>query len=322
MTACNNIIHRLYQGATQWPLIHFQEAALDTVAEIIPFDSAMWGRGGEPPEAIVDVHLERQPQQMIDNYMADFQQEDFLADAVRSQPGKTVNLVDLMSREAFEKTRIYREFACRWGVQQVLSTCWAEPMTGLIGMLSLWRQSPQHPFSERERIDLEQLIPHLAEAHRICRITYMLRLDQATQKQGQALALCNPRGALIEAEAAFFKLVTREWRHWHGTTLPKELLPFLTQGQEYQGATVAITTQPVGGMLLVRLRALTVLDTLSEKQRLVALRYTQGESHRDIAQTFGLSENTVRNHIATIFKKCAVNNKSELTALIMKHRDA
>ncbi|TPW18735.1 MAG: LuxR family transcriptional regulator, partial [Halothiobacillaceae bacterium] len=177
-------------------------------------------------------------------------------------------------------------------------------------------------FSERERIDLEQLIPHLAEAHRICRITYMLRLDQATQKQGQALALCNPRGALIEAEAAFFKLVTREWRHWHGTTLPKELLPFLTQGQEYQGATVAITTQPVGGMLLVRLRALTVLDTLSEKQRLVALRYTQGESHRDIAQTFGLSENTVRNHIATIFKKCAVNNKSELTALIMKHRDA
>lgn len=319
MTIGNEIIQRLYRGATEWPLIHFQQAALDTVAEIIPFDSAMWGRGGEPPEAIVDVHLDRQPKRMIEEYLADFQQEDFLADAVRSQPGKTVNLVDLISREDFEKTRLYREFARRWGVQQVLSTCWAEPMTGLTGFLSLWRKSPRRPFSEQERSELECLIPHLAEAHRICRITYMLQLDRVVQTPGQALALCNPRGALIEAESAFFKLIAREWRAWRGTTLPNELLPVLAQEQDYRGSAVVVTAQPLGDTLLVRIRALSVLDKLSEKQRQVMLLYARGESYRDIAHAFGLAESTVRNHIASIFKKCRVHNKSELAALVMRH---
>lgn len=319
MTIGNGIIQRLYRGATEWPLIHFQQAALDAVAEIISFDSAMWGRGGEPPEAIVDVHLDRQPKRMIEEYLADFQQEDFLADAVRGQPGKTVNLVDLISREDFEKTRLYREFACRWGVQQVLSTCWAEPMTGLIGFLSLWRKSPRHPFLEQERREMERLIPHLAEAHRICRIIYMFQFDRVVQA-GQALALCNPRGALIEAESVFLKLIAKEWRAWRGTTLPKELLPVLAQEQQnYQGSTVVVTAQPLGGMLLVRIRVLSVVDKLSEKQWQVALLYTRGESYRNIAHAFGLAESTVRNHIASIFKKCHVHNKSELAVLVMKH---
>jgi DNA-binding CsgD family transcriptional regulator len=318
MVGGDEIIRRFYRGATEWPLNHFQQTSLDTLAELIAFDSAMWGRGGEPPDAIVDVHLDRQPRRMIERYLADFQQEDFLADAVRSQPGKTVNLVDLISREDFEKTRIYREFCRRWGVQQVLSTCWVEPMSGLTGFLSLWRKSPRRPFSEQERCELERLIPHLAEALRTCRIIHIRQPERAERLTWQAAALCNSRGALIEAESGFFQLLAGEWPTWRGTTLPKELLPALAQQQDYRGVAVIVTAQPLDDIVWVRIRAVSVLDKLSGRQREIALHYARGESYRDIACTFGLAESTVRNHIASIFKKCRVHNKIELAALIMQ----
>lgn len=313
----NTTIRRLYRGATEWPLGRFQHAALDTLAEHIPFDSAMWGWGGEPPDTIVDVYLDRQPRRMIDTYMAEFQQEDFLADAVRSQPGKTINLVDLISRAEFEKTRMYKKFARHWGVEQALSTCWMEPMSGLIGFLSLWRAAPDKPFSESERASLELLVPHLAEAQRLCRIAYMRQFSQrhvATARQ--ANALCNLRGALIEAESAFLELVKKEWRNWRGTTLPAELLPLLRRQQAYRGATVSISAKALDDMILVQARSLSKLDALGKQQLLIAERYARGDSTRDIAVALALSENTVRSHIATVFKKCGVHNKAELAALL------
>lgn len=316
MPCHDEIVRILYRGSIDWPLIHFQEAALDAVADLIPFDSAMWVRGGEPPESIVDVYLDRQPKRMIEDYLANFQHEDFLADAARSQLGKTVNLVDLISREAYEKTRLYREFASQWGVQQVLSTCWIEPISGLTGFLSLWRKSPRCPFSEPERAELERLIPYLAEAHRICRIITMRQPDKAFR---QAVALCNPRGALIEVESGFFELLVTEWPAWkRSTILPRELLPTLTQQQVYQGNAVVIEAQPLGSMVRVHIHALNALDKLGKQQRNVALRYAEGASCHDIAQALGLAESTVRNHVASIFKKCHVHNKIELATLVQK----
>ena len=45
MPSHDEIVRILYRGSIDWPLIHFQEAALDTVAELISFDSAIWGLG-------------------------------------------------------------------------------------------------------------------------------------------------------------------------------------------------------------------------------------------------------------------------------------
>lgn len=313
------IIRKLYRGATVWPLESFQHAALGTLAENIPFDSAMWGRGGEPPDAIVDVYLDRQPKRMIETYLAEFQHEDFLADTVRSQPGKTVNLVDLMSRAEFEKTRMYKKFARHWGVEQVLSTCWLEPVSGLVGFLSLWRATPDKPFSESERARLERLVPHLAEAHRLCRIGYMRQFSQDfVVVARQTNALCNPHGALIEAESAFLDLVRKEWRNWGGTTLPAELKPLLSRQQTYRGAKICISAKALDDMILLQARSLSKLDTLGKQQLLIAKRYARGDSAHDIAIALKLAENTVRSHIATIFKKCDVHNKAELAALLFK----
>ncbi len=316
---CDEFIRRTYRGAIEWPLAYFQHATLDAMAKLISFDSAMWGRGGEPPESIVDVYLDRQPKRMIEQYMADFQHEDFLADAVRSQPGKTINLVDLMSREMFEKTRIYREYARHWGVEQILSTCWVEPLSGLVGFMSLWRTSQSQVFTETERAALERLIPHIAEAHRICRIAYMRHPKANMSTQPHAIALCNPRGALIEVEPSFYELIHQEWPDWQGMTLPKGLLPAITRQSVFRGHAVIATASPIGDMVRIEIRRSCGLDSLGKRQLDIALRYARGESHRDISCALSLAESTVRNHIACIFSKCQVHNKIELATLIQKY---
>jgi len=53
------------------------------------------------------------------------------------------------------------------------------------------------------------LIPHLAEAHRICGIITMRQPDNTFR---QAVALCNPSGALIEIEPGFYELLAKEYR--------------------------------------------------------------------------------------------------------------
>lgn len=315
----NEIIRRIYRGATEWPLAQFQRAAFGALSELISFDSGVWCRSAESPETIVDMFLDLQSKQRINGDLARFQKKDFAA-IMRRHPRKTVNLVDMVSREDTETCKIYSEFLRYWGVRQVLSSCWVEPMSGIKGVLSLWRKSPRRPFTELERSELELLIPHLTEAHRTCRIAQMLKIGRVEQGAGQALAICNPRGMLIEAEAAFTALIFREWNAWHGSILPKELQLTLTQKKVYRGTLVVVTAQPLDDMLLVRIRAISVLDKMSKKQWQIAHHYIRGESHCEIAKSFGLAENTVRNHIANIYKICRVHNKSELAVLVLQHK--
>jgi hypothetical protein len=103
------VILDLYRGV-QWPVAKFQDRALESVQNVIKFDSAMWGSGTNDPHVIHNVHLFRQPQAMMDNYMR-FQEQDFLRAAVCANPGATVNLSDIISREELVSTEMYREHA-------------------------------------------------------------------------------------------------------------------------------------------------------------------------------------------------------------------
>jgi len=315
----DEIIRRIYRGATEWPFVNFQPATFDALSELIPFDLGMWGFAGKASGSIVDVHLYQQPKRMLEVDMTDFQHGDFLADAVFNQPGKVINQTDSTSREAYKRTRIYKEIPRPQGMQQALSTCWVEPVSGLIGFMSLWRKSSRQIFTEIEKVTLQRLLPHIAEAHRLSRIAYMRQFDlPALQSTRQATALCTPRGALIEAESTFFKIMNKEWVAWHGTTLPFTLQPLLTEKKPYRGTAVVITAQALDDMVLVRIRAVSKLDMLGKKQLQIAQSYAQGENYQEIAGKFSIAENTARSHIATIFKKCDVHNKAELATLLYK----
>lgn len=58
-------------------------------------------------------------------------------------------------------------------------------------------------------------------------------------------------------------------------------------------------------------------DLLSSREREVANLVCQGRTNGEIAAALGLSQSTVKNHVAHIFDKCNVNTRVELVGLML-----
>ena len=60
---------------------------------------------------------------------------------------------------------------------------------------------------------------------------------------------------------------------------------------------------------------------LSEREITVAEYYSSGQSYKQIAQQLGVSPATIRNHIASIYRKLGIKNKARLVYRITRDID-
>ncbi len=61
-------------------------------------------------------------------------------------------------------------------------------------------------------------------------------------------------------------------------------------------------------------------STLTPRERQVIAAILDGASNKDIGRAFGLSEQTVKNHLSNIFDKLGVSNRLELALYAVHHR--
>jgi DNA-binding CsgD family transcriptional regulator/transcriptional regulator with GAF, ATPase, and Fis domain len=61
---------------------------------------------------------------------------------------------------------------------------------------------------------------------------------------------------------------------------------------------------------------ITRLPSLSSREREIALLYAKGQTSKEIADELCISPTTVRNHVATIYRKLEISNKTELVNLM------
>ncbi|MCB0679367.1 MAG: response regulator transcription factor, partial [Saprospiraceae bacterium] len=59
---------------------------------------------------------------------------------------------------------------------------------------------------------------------------------------------------------------------------------------------------------------------LSEREREVLAELCQGKSYKMVADALYISQDTVRTHIRSIYRKLEVNSKSEAVAKALKER--
>ncbi|RJT28305.1 adenylate cyclase [Mesorhizobium waimense] len=64
-----------------------------------------------------------------------------------------------------------------------------------------------------------------------------------------------------------------------------------------------------------------LLPALSEREWVVAAKFAEGMSYREIGRTLFISPATVRTHLSTIYRKLGVSSKTALAALIADHRN-
>ena len=59
------------------------------------------------------------------------------------------------------------------------------------------------------------------------------------------------------------------------------------------------------------------LATLSPREQEIAACYASGKTSREIAEMLCISQTTVRNHVATVYRKLGLGNKTELVNLLV-----
>lgn len=305
----SRLILELYRIARETPFAAFQPRALELVGGVISFDSAWWGNASAVPQQLHRMYLFNCDQALVDDYPP-YMEEDFFRVALIADPGRSINMADLTSRQKYARSRLYRELGRRYRIEWSLGTLLIEPVSSLYEFLTLWRHDPKRPFSEAERQVKEFLMPHLAEAQRQNRLFHAMGWYRALHNTAWAIA--DQKGYLREISASFVHMLRQEWPDWGGSALlPAPLLGALFSAGTFQGARLNVTIAEVEGLRFLNARPRPV-DPLSARERQVANLYATGSSHARIAETLRLSPATVRNHVARAYRKLAVSNKVEL----------
>ena len=58
------------------------------------------------------------------------------------------------------------------------------------------------------------------------------------------------------------------------------------------------------------------LKCLTERERLVAVKFAEGYSYREVAAALDIAPATVRNHLTAVYRKLGIGNKAQLVRLI------
>ena len=310
--ALSRVILELHRGGREVAYHRFQASALELIREIIPFDSAWWGNTAAESLEIHRLHLCNCDHSILDAYRP-HKATDFFRAAVIAQPGVSINLADLTSRASYVRSALYRKFGKTFKVEWSLGTLMVEPVSSLYEFMTLWRHDGKNPFSESERQIKELLMPHLVDAHWVARLHQIF--DQMPNHT-HVWAVADERGYLREASPGFIHCLKEHWPDWQGSLLPEALRECVRSTRPYDSTGLKLHIVTKGAFRYLEALAVGPLDSLSPRERGIAIRYAKGETYAGIATALALSPATVRNHIANCYRKLAVNNKTELVVRV------
>jgi DNA-binding CsgD family transcriptional regulator len=158
---------------------------------------------------------------------------------------------------------------------------------------------------------------HLGLGLALNRWEQRVRQNGPTSRLGRAHGVSDRRGRLLQADPEFLTLLRREWADAR-EQLPQPLLALLRpEGGRRVGVALVVDCVPIhGDSWLWVLRPRHDVDTLSERQRLVARMFADGRNYKEIAAALQLAPATIRRHIQTAYARLGVRRKIELAQLL------
>ena len=302
----------LYRIAIESDTSEFQNRALALLKPVLPFDAAMWGLFalvGETAEAHQLKVLHR-PQEMVLEAIKVLHQ-DPLAQAQLKEPGRAFSArIEDLPPEADE----FRGWLNKYDIGYAIGTSIVLSKTNLLHVVCLHRSQRGEPFTETERQFKEALMPHLVESLRQNRQLQIRRELLRAWEEKHCTATADRHGVLYEAEDRFVDLLLAEWPGWQGALLPEPLVERIKNGPEWQyhGQQIALYAGPMDDLCLMIASRPGPLAQLSQREQEIAHLFAQGLTHKAIAEQLFISPATVRNHLAHVYRKLGVSNKTEL----------
>lgn len=307
LEAFSDTVLELQRLARDRPIEQFHVQALELAKQLIPFDKAWWGRAAMTdgvPE-VHSSHLYNLPPEYLTDWHS-IRHDDVTVGLTCATPGKTVVI------DSTDSTPGLRWLGERHGFREFICVIHADPRTGLLDHLTLYRAADATPFEARDTLLLDNLMQHLAAAISANQIrTLVAKRESLTHSRNMALAVCDARGTLHCAERGFIDLLLGEWPTWSGPRLPAAITR-----QGYQGNGLVLEASAVGDMLLLTGRTQGPLQKLSARENDVAVRFGDGRTYKEIARDLGLAPNTVRHHIRAIYSKLGIRDKASIAHLL------
>jgi DNA-binding CsgD family transcriptional regulator len=245
---------------------------------------------------------------------------------------RTVKISDFLSRREFHSLELYDELYRLLDAEDQIAFGLPGPMVIGIAM-----NRDRRSFSERDRLLLELLRPHLARAyaHALEREqagALIATLERGLQESDIAVLTLSPGGGIAAASGAALELLNAYFPDAGGTSLPVEIVewrasasargpdPLSVDGDRGR-LTVRETAASSNGPLLVMeeeraieagsLRPLGLTPRQAEILHLLC----QGRGTHEIATDLFISPQTVRKHLEHVYQRLGVNTRVEAVAV-------
>jgi DNA-binding CsgD family transcriptional regulator len=310
----SGLLHDIYGFAREQPIDAFQDATLDRLRSVVPFDTSIWGTATltDVGVDIHSIHLHRTSAEMLQAYEL-VKHEDTSA---RSMMVSNVPTGGFHSPEAFARTEV-GEFLRRFGHQNFFVSQKINPTTRFLHSISLYRAGKDAHCTAEELHLVEALRPHLMQALALNQAQHLQKTAARNPGLEQGLAVADLRGVIHQSDPLFMSLVEGEWRMPRSATLPLPLLNAFTAGESrFVGRTVVVSRCVGHGLLFLRARARCRADALTAREFQIAKRVAQGQTHKEIARDLMRSPATVRNQIQAIYAKLQVSSIAGLVDAI------
>ena len=264
----------------------------------------------------------------------------------RRGEASAVKLSDFLTQRQFHRTAIYNEFYRPIGIEYHASKGLPGP-SGLVTAIAIVRK--RKDFTERDRLLLTLLGPHLNQSYRNAAIVTRMENELTLLREGiEAL----DQGLVIMARDGRVGAMTSRARHWiadyfdeppRGGMLPETLREWVRQcdAQLASRDEVVVPRAPMrvergGRHLSVRLvadgdRRLLLLSErhsdprpelleplgLSRREAEVLAWVAEGKANAEIATMLGTSVRTIDKHLEHVFRKLGVETRTSAASLAL-----
>lgn len=313
----NNVLLELHAGCRRQTADEFKKWALDLASTVVPFEMSNWANAVVTDGMTHTFNVcSRGLDPGFNHRMSENSHLDTRLLEAYTRLGETLLRDALDPSDTSPKFhRIVLKPSC---VRFAAMTMFMDTRTRVVDGIVLMRKTAALQFSEKERLLVQALVPHLHQT----RIANQIERGSDILNEGLRASyhtlVCSNDGLVIASEEQASTKLLQQWPGWDGGKLPGDLTNTIKMAvSEYTAKRLGCTNvvawvHPGQNQTLVRLREPNAIDTLGQREFTVAEQFATGSTYKEIAKTIGSSPSTVSNQLSSIYIKLGISNKSEL----------
>jgi DNA-binding NarL/FixJ family response regulator len=245
---------------------------------------------------------------------------------VRFRKGSSdaLKISDFLTRRELHRTRLYNLVLKPCGLEDSLGVRLPIPPRSRSRVFVFDRGG--RDFSDRDRVVLDMLSPHLVRVHRVSENRRRLSAALALHESMQAAVV------LLEADdrVAFVSTAARELLDCYfgesGVRLPDSLTSWLRERRRVaigeplrvDAGDRSLVVHLVDGALL--LEEERPLSRLTRREREILGLVAEGRTNTEIAERLWVSPGTVRKHLDNVYAKLGVHTRTAAAAFVRERR--